>query len=254
MRVTRNYMAEIRRRAQREARREAIRAGRQAAGEHSPAVPSGRDMLTELEEATVTGLTVGYHKVEDLTHTVLGSGTSSINAYPVAYSDDGYEVFQLPPGAIVGWNDATALNFIRSGSSCSWGFIRFPDCPIYQGSTIVSAEVQGYVESATYDDPNFTIFGELTANSATLSGTSFEISTKTRTTASASWVATGIGTGYQSSPDLTAVVQEIVNQAGYAQGNAVGIIFQVNTGAAVQFRPIGHATPNPFKLVVTYSY
>lgn len=92
-------MAEIRRRAQREARREAIRAGRQAAGEHSPAVPSGRDMLQEIGTETKTGFTVAYHLIGSTT--MIGGG-GTILTYPDAHPEvsgvDGYAGHLLTSG------------------------------------------------------------------------------------------------------------------------------------------------------------
>lgn len=63
MRVTRNYLAELRKRSQRAARREVERADRRATGDHAPDEHAGRDALQEVSGATFAGFTVGYHAV-----------------------------------------------------------------------------------------------------------------------------------------------------------------------------------------------
>lgn len=64
------------------------------------------------------------------------------------------------------------------------------------------------------DDPNVDIFGELSPSTVdfSVSGT---VTNRVRTSGSISWVDVGIGTNPVESPNISSVIQEIVNQPGF---------------------------------------
>ncbi len=64
---------------------------------------------------------------------------------------------------------------------------------------------------------------------------------RTRTAASTSWSANNTGLGWQTSPSIVAVIQEIVDRGGWASGNALVTLAIV-------------ATSNPTKSFVAESY
>ena len=105
--------------------------------------------------------------------------------------------------------------------------LRFRDVQIPQGVTITSASLEFEVDSASNEATSLTIKGEDSDNSAQFTETAHDISSRS-TTAHAvewadmeSWTASG---QKKESPDLTAVVQDIVNRPGWCGGNAMALI------------------------------
>jgi hypothetical protein len=105
----------------------------------------------------------------------------------------------------------------------------------------------------TNSDPtSLTIKGQLIANAPTFTTTSGNISSRTTTTASASWTPGSWTTGSDyNSPSIVSVIQEIVDQGTWASGNAIAIIITGTGHRASQAYDSSPATAA--KLVVTYS-
>ncbi len=119
-----------------------------------------------------------------------------------------------------------------SGSSTStlnWWGMRFLSVAVPQGATITSAAItfRANANSSGSTAASMTLWGQLAANPGTFTTTASNITSRTRTTASATWsvpVWTS-GTNYDSA-SLSTIVQEIVNQSGWASNNAMVIIGQ----------------------------
>ena len=115
-----------------------------------------------------------------------------------AYEVDG--VVTLDGNAL---NANTATQYI--------GFMFQTSIPKY--ATINSATLDVYVTSGSYDDPDTTVYcgtGRTSGFETSLSDVSSQI-----TTSGLSWIATGIGTGVKTLPELKTIVQERVNQDIY---------------------------------------
>ena len=105
---------------------------------------------------------------------------------------------------------------------------------IPQGILIIDARIQFTVDEGDLDSgqTNVTISGELTADAAQFSDAAGNISGRARTAASAAWNdipawdVDGNVTDRQATPNFAAVVQEIVDQPGWAAGNAMVIIME----------------------------
>lgn len=110
-------------------------------------------------------------------------------------------------------------------ASARWNFgIHFTNVTIPAGSTITAATFDGWPMSAPSDDPNCDIYCEDVDDSADFSATA-DVTSRTVTAASTSWVASGIGTGgYRTSPDFAAAVQEVIDRPGWASGNDLCVI------------------------------
>ena len=117
-----------------------------------------------------------------------------------------------------------------------WGGLRFNAVTIPQGTTILTATLEFYVTSSTYDDPKFDIYGQAADNPGTFQATAHDIDGRSRTTAYTTWSADGIGTGWITGPDIAAVVQEIVNRGGWASGNSLVLILKPYDAATEEFR------------------
>lgn len=148
---------------------------------------------------------------------------------------------------------------VTPGTRSAW--LLFTSVTIPQGATILTATI-GFKQGA--DENNGAVEVNIKAEAA--DNPSQPISNadgrnKARTTASVNWQPggwTSPGT-VETSPDISAVIQEIVNRAGWASGNAIQILIdRVNSGAAAyrtfrsyDFSP-GGGSESPV-LTVTYS-
>ena len=129
--------------------------------------------------------------------------------------------------------------------------LRFTSTGIPNGATIVSANLEFVANSSTNASGGKTIYGHDVNNSGTFTSSSGNISSRTKTSASVSWSPGTWSSGSTyNTPDITNVIQEIVDRPGYASTSAISIII---TGSgrrdATSFN--GNAANAP-KLIVTY--
>ena len=117
-----------------------------------------------------------------------------------------------------------------------WGGLRFNGVTIPQGTTILTATLEFYITSATYDDVYFDIHAEAADNPGTFAATAHDIDSRSRTTAYTTWSVDGIGTGWVTGPDIAAAIQEIVNRGGWASGNSLVLILKPYDAAMKEFR------------------
>jgi hypothetical protein len=115
--------------------------------------------------------------------------------------------------------------------------IRFPDITVPQGAIIVSSYVQFQTDEVDSGTAALTIQGQAIDDAPTFSSASGNISSRSRTTAAVSWSPptwSPVGTAgpEQRTPDLSPVIQQIVNRPGWASGNALALII-TGTGARV---------------------
>ncbi len=196
--------------------------------------------------------------------TVVGSGGSySISRSINASSDDAEE--EGPDGANLGaggmYLNSTDLEIVQDLQSPSSGTqkigLRFSSLSIPPGATITSATLR--FKAITADSPNtnsgvtsLTIKGQAADNAITFASTTNNISNRVLTTASTSWnPSTWVnGTAY-TSPDLSAVVQEIVGRPGWSNGNSLAFVIS-GTGSRSASSFDGSAADAPV-LNITYS-
>ena len=107
--------------------------------------------------------------------------------------------------------------------------LRFNSIDVPQGATITNAYLQFTVDETNTGTTNLTIVGEDVDNAETFGTAPYEITDKTKTQASVSWSppnwnTVGDQTGDQQSPDISSIIQEIVNRPGYTINNSMIII------------------------------
>ena len=106
--------------------------------------------------------------------------------------------------------------------------LRFTGVQIPKGATIVNAQVQFKAYETSSKAANLAIRAERADNSAPITTTAFNLSSRARTTASVTWVPpawqTGAAGPAQLTPNLAPVVQEVVKRPGWAPGNALTVI------------------------------
>jgi hypothetical protein len=106
--------------------------------------------------------------------------------------------------------------------------LRFTGLRLPAGATVSRAYVQFTAAGAHSVATNLTIKAQDADNAATFSTASFNISSRARTDALAGWspAAWSLGSAgaSQRTPDLSALIQEVVNRPGWDSGNALAFI------------------------------
>lgn len=107
--------------------------------------------------------------------------------------------------------------------------LRFTGVDVPAGATISAAWLQFQVDEVDTGPASLVIQGEASTQPATFAATNLNISSRPRTAAQATWVpaawdVVGAAGPDQRSPDLAAIVQELVNSEGWASGNALAFI------------------------------
>ena len=148
--------------------------------------------------------------------------TGSVQRAVSASSDDAEE---SASGSMS--TSSSDLELVYDGSNQSVG-LRFTGLTIPNGATINRAYVEFRTDETGSGATTLDIRGEAADNPVTFSSTN-KISARQRTVASVPWVAvpwtavdeSGLG---QRSPDLSPVIQEIVDRRGWTTGNALALI------------------------------
>jgi type IV pilus assembly protein PilY1 len=105
--------------------------------------------------------------------------------------------------------------------------VRFNNIDVPQGATILSANLSfDSWHTSTKGNPIISINGENVDNAATFSASPNDISNRTLTAATVNWSMPQFSTGgtWYDTPDVSTLVQEIVNRSGWASGNAMSFI------------------------------
>jgi PKD repeat protein len=115
--------------------------------------------------------------------------------------------------------------------------MRFNGVVVPQGASVVNAYVQFQVDEESTNSASLMIEGQDIDDAPTFASSSGNISSRTRTTASAGWTPlpwTTVGEAGldQQTPDVSSVIQEIVNRPGWTSGNSLVIII-TGTGKRV---------------------
>ncbi len=156
------------------------------------------------------------HAVAEETPTVVEQRVS-------ATADDAEE---SPSGSVS--RGSSDLELVNDGSNQTVG-IRFASVAVPAGATITNAYVQFAADETNIETTNLTIRGEKSTSAGTFTGTSFNVSSRPTTSASASWSPPAWNTVGQAGTDqrttnLSSVIQEIIGQGGWASGNPMALI------------------------------
>jgi hypothetical protein len=131
------------------------------------------------------------------------------------------------------------LEFVTDSVQQTVG-LRFTGLAIPAGATITSASIQFVADESQSVATSLTIRAQAADTAATFTTAAFNLSSRPRTVASVAWSpaawSSGQGGTGQRTPDLAALVQEVVDRPGWASGNAIAFIV---TGS-------GHRTADSF--------
>lgn len=140
---------------------------------------------------------------------------------------------------------------VSGGSQQSTG-VRFrPAIPA--GATILNAYIQFTADEALSSSTSLTIKGQKSGNAPTFTSANGNISGRATTRSSVSWSAVpswkkvGDAGSAQRTPNLSSIVQEIVNGAGWSSGNGLAVII-TGTGK----RPAETYDANPAKAAILH--
>jgi hypothetical protein len=106
--------------------------------------------------------------------------------------------------------------------------LRFAAVAVPRGAAITNAYVQFQTDETSTDPTDLTIAGQATDNATPFTWLAGDISSRARTAAAVAWAPPGwtildeAGLA-QRTPDLAAVLQEIVKRPGWASGNALAL-------------------------------
>ena len=139
-------------------------------------------------------------------------------------TDDVHERDDTPEvvdNAIAVWANGENPTFSLDG-----GF-RFDPVDVPQGATVNVGTFVTFTPNdvPANDDAGCTIYADDVDDSATWTvGAGTDVTGRTRTTASVAWSETALGAVASDTPDIASVIQEVIDRALWASGNALSII------------------------------
>ena len=132
----------------------------------------------------------------------------------------------------------------------------FRNIDIPQGATITNAYVQFTCDETNSGTTNLTIKAEDVNNAADISTSAYNVSNRTFTSAStnwspAAWNTVGQAGSNQATPNISSIIQEVVNRGGWNSGNKI-LISITGTGERTTESYNGSPSQAP-KLYVDYT-
>lgn len=137
-------------------------------------------------------------------------------------------------------------------ANSNYNIFLFRGVTIPQGATITAATIEVFHVSTTSGDRTFNIYAQDSDSPANLTASSGDVSNRPRTSAFTGWTKTwnNVGGVYETSPDISSAIQEVVDRAGFDE-DKIAIIFVYSSGSLLRFRD--YSQGSPAKLHVTYS-
>lgn len=186
-------------------------------------------VVARVDRQTTAGsgsFTTGYTATDNdaaMVAIALIDATNTAWLTPLASNDDAQQL-----------GTTVTINGVDIGGSLDaiteWVGVRFPVCPIPQGSTIDLATFYGAPTSTSQDEPLVSVFFEDVDDAAVFTTAASSISSRGMT-GSIAWdnADLGLATGMLKlfgSPDLASILQTVVDRVGYAEDNDVAVIIQ----------------------------
>ena len=163
---------------------------------------------------------------DELTVTVNAAGSATTIAVRVSASSDDAEENVATGSVDRGSSD---LELVEQGVMPQIVGMRFNGLNIPQGATITNATIQFKVDEISTDTANLMIEGEATDDALTYTNVNANISSRDVTNAivdwdPATWPTVGQSGTDQQTPDLSAIIQEIINRPGWTSGNSLAVM------------------------------
>lgn len=178
--------------------------------------------------------------------------STTLNLQVGASADDAYEAddntgFNSTGVLVVSIANTVAASRYNGG-------MRFSNVLIPQGATIISAVLEVYSIGTVNDDSAVDIFCNDVDNAVNFS-TDPDVTSRVRTTATVSDNTDSVGTGWYAFPDISSVVQEVIDRAGWASGNAFVVLVdgQSTVNKDFRYRSYDGSAANAAKLTIVYT-
>jgi hypothetical protein len=172
---------------------------------------------------TLIATDTGGNASAPATQSITFGASATIDQRVAAFLDD---VEEAANGTI--YVNSADLELVQDGSVTQTVGIRWPGLAIPHGAAITNAYIQFAAREAQSVATSLTFRAEASDNATSFASTSFNVTSRTRTTSSTAWapVAWNVGEAgaNQRTPNLAAVIQEVVSRPGWASGNALAII------------------------------
>jgi hypothetical protein len=123
-------------------------------------------------------------------------------------------------------NHFTGPKQTQAGHGFQISGLHFRDVNVPRGAKIVSAYVEFRVDEATSVKTTVNFFGEDADNATEFNSTPGNLKNRVKTTASVKWNVPVWNTinAPEQSPDLSTIIQEIIDKQGWDSGNAINIL------------------------------
>ncbi len=195
--------------------------------------------------------------VEDGECNCVGLPANGTLTFPVVQSSDDAEEAETGGAMYLDSSDLEMVFDSFNGQNNQHVGIRFADVTIPQGANIIEAYIQFTVDETDSEQTDLIIHGELIDNSPTFTLTDFDITNRTTTTASVNWDNVPAWTNVndegddQKTPDLSSIVQEIVNQPTWSIFNGMSFII---TGSGSRAAESYNGEPDSApRLIINYT-
>ncbi|MEJ2559487.1 MAG: Ig-like domain-containing protein, partial [Anaerolineae bacterium] len=206
---------------------------------------SGPSMAT-FADASAVATTASFSEVGSyvLRLTADDGEFSASDEVTIMVVEEGKEVITVETRVMTGSDDAeesasgsvsltsSDLELVFDGDDQTVG-IRFNNVTVPQEATVVKAYVQFQVDETPSDPANLTIQGQAADNATTFIDVGGNISSRNETTAAvewspAAWPVAGQAGPDQQTPDISPIIEEIVNRDGWSSGNSLVILITGN--------------------------
>jgi unsaturated rhamnogalacturonyl hydrolase len=145
------------------------------------------------------------------------------------------DVEEFANGTVTRTSYALEMSYYSSVAGNQVVGLRFNNVTVPAGATINKAYIQFGATKINYSITDLVIRGEYTGNSAAFTGANNNVTSRTLTSANATWIpapwtTAGEMSTIQQTPELKTIVQEIIGHASWASGNSMSFIIS-GTGA-----------------------
>lgn len=142
------------------------------------------------------------------------------------------------------------LELVDEGSKLHLVGIRFQNLEIPRGATITSARIEFETDEADSEATSLTLRAQAADDAATFTSAGFDLSSRPTTAAAVSWSPAPWPTvsDRHLTPDLSPLVQEVVDRPGWASGNSMAFLVS-GSGERTAESYDGESYNAPFLLV-----
>jgi len=191
------------------------------------------------------------------TNACICEGTLPVNNICITINNSNDDVEEYGTAGIM-YFDSSDLEFVYDGNNRGNQTVglRFNSVPIPQGAIISNAYIQFTCDETNSETTSLIIQGEDADHSNVFQTSNQNISSRQKTTTSISWNPpvwnqVGQSGAKQRTPDISTIVQEIVDRQGYSSGNSISIIIE-GSGERTAESFDGSSTQAP-QLCIDYS-